>query len=243
MDRLIYTATAGAQRVMQLQASHANNLANVDTAGFRADLELVSSQALGNIGNTTRVFPTIDGQMVSMGQGKSIPTGRTLDLAIVADGWFTVQTEGGEAYTRNGAISLDNEGTLQLEGLPVVGENGPIVLPEHKDVFVGDDGMISIIPAEDGPPLTIDKLKLVAPDPAQFRKGLDGLLRGADGEAFAANAQVAVISGFLEGSNVDAFSEITAAMDLNRQFEVQVKMMSSAEQLAKVGNSLLTNAG
>ncbi|WP_298439530.1 flagellar basal body rod protein FlgF [uncultured Ferrimonas sp.] len=241
MDRLLFTATAGAQRVLQLQAGRANNLANVDTPGFRADMELVATQTIGNQGLATRAFPVLMGQSVSLAQGDAVPTGRDLDLAIADRGFFAVQGAEGEAYTRTGSLSIDNGGTLLLNGRQVIGQEGPLVLPPYQDIMVGDDGNVSVIPADGGAALEVGMLKLVNPDNAVLRKGIDGLIRSVDGAPLPAATQVKVLSGFLEGSNVDAFGEMTASMDLNRQFEVQVKMMQSAERLSKVGNSLLDN--
>ena len=243
MDRLIYTAAAGAQRVLQRQASVANNLANVDTAGFRADLELVSTQSLNPDGVSSRTMPVLLGQTVSLAQGDAIPTGRTLDLAIAERGFFAVQIEGGEgeAYTRTGSLSINSEGTLMLNQRELVGQEGPIVLPEYQEIMIGNDGNVSVIPADGGAPQEVGMLKLVDPDEAVLRKGSDGLIRSLDGEPLPQAQEVKVLSGFLEGSNVDAFAQMTASMDLNRQFEVQVKMMQSAERLSKAGNSLLDN--
>ncbi|BDY05677.1 flagellar basal body rod protein FlgF [Ferrimonas sp. YFM] len=237
MDKLLYTAVSGANRVMAAQALKANNLANVDTNGFRADLERVQALAVSE----TRVLSQLGSAGVSQKAGELAPTGRTLDLAIEDRGMFTLLTPNGEAYSRAGHLELDALGQLTQGGLPVAGLDGPIVLPEYKEIFVGDDGTISVTPAEGGVIEEVGRLKLVNPDMAQMRKSLDGLLRPADGVPLAADDQVKVVSGFLEGSNVDAVQELVASMDLSRQFEVQIKLMKSAESLAKSGNRLLND--
>ncbi|GIU37786.1 flagellar basal body rod protein FlgF [Shewanella schlegeliana] len=244
MDRMIYTAAKGAARVMEAQAIRANNLANADTTGFKADLERVNAMVVNPMGNSlqTRVLAQTQSSGFSQQTGAMNPTGRTLDLAINDTGLFAVMTAEGEGYTRSGAIQPDADGQLTLDGRPVAGIDGPIVLPEYRELFVGDDGRLSIIADEGGIIEEVGQLKLVNPEINTLTKGLDGLLYPADRQPLPASEQVSVSSGFLEASNVQAVGELIAAMDLSRQFEVQVKLMKSAEKLAEAGNRLLRDA-
>ncbi|MCL1050885.1 flagellar basal body rod protein FlgF [Shewanella abyssi] len=244
MDRMIYTAARGAARVMEAQAIRANNLANADTTGFKADLERVNAMTVAPTGNSlpTRVLAQTQSSGFSQQSGALNPTGRTLDLAINSEGLFSVMTAEGEGYTRSGAIQPDANGQLTLDGRPVAGVDGPIVLPEYRELFVGDDGRLSIIADEGGIIEEVGQLKLVNPDISTMSKGLDGLLYPADRQPLAASEQVRLSSGFLEASNVQAVAELIASMDLSRQFEVQVKLMKSAEKLAEAGNRLLRDA-
>ncbi|ABZ78791.1 flagellar basal-body rod protein FlgF [Shewanella halifaxensis HAW-EB4] len=244
MDRMIYTAAKGAARVMEAQAIRANNLANADTTGFKADLERVNAMVVTPTGNSlqTRVLAQTQSNGFSQQTGAMNPTGRALDLAINDSGLFAVMTAEGEGYTRSGAITPDANGQLTLDGRPVAGLDGPIVLPEYRELFVGDDGRLSIIADEGGIIEEVGQLKLVNPDISAMSKGLDGLLYPADRQPLPASEQVSVSSGFLEASNVQAVGELIAAMDLSRQFEVQVKLMKSAEKLAEAGNRLLRDA-
>ncbi len=244
MDRMLYTAASGATRIMESQAIRANNLANADTTGFKADLERVKSTSLPAIGNSlqTRVMAQTENSGFSLQAGTLNPTGRKLDLAILDQGLFAVQSDLGEAYTRSGTIVPDTNGQLTIDGRPVAGIEGPIVLPEYRDLFIGDDGRVSVLAAEGGIIEEVGQLKLVNPEFKSMEKGLDGLFRSRDGERLQANNDVKVNSGFLESSNVKAVSELIASMDLSRQFEVQVKLMKSAEKLAEAGNRLLKNA-
>ncbi|MDB2386948.1 flagellar basal body rod protein FlgF [Shewanella sp.] len=244
MDKMLYTAATGAARVMEAQAIRANNLANADTTGFKADLERVHAMSVAATGNSlqTRVLAQTQSSGFSQQSGALNPTGRTLDLAINDAGLFAVMTEDGEGYTRSGAITPDANGQLTLDGRPVAGVDGPIVLPEYRELFVGDDGRLSIVADANGIIEEIGQLKLVNPEMSTLNKGLDGLLYAADRQPLPASDTVTVSSGFLEASNVQAVGELIAAMDLSRQFEIQVKLMKSAEDLAKSGNSLLKNA-
>jgi flagellar basal-body rod protein FlgF len=243
MDKMLYTAVSGATRIMEAQTIRANNLANAETTGFKADLERVNAMAIPHTSGSfgTRVLALTQSSGFSQQSGAINPTGRKLDLAIHDEGMFSVMVDGGEAYTRSGAMIADGEGQLTVDGRPVLGVDGPLVLPEHKDLFVGEDGTISILPSEGGVIEEVGRLKLVNADMAQMQKGPDGLLYRRDGADLPQDDEVRVNSGFLEASNVQAVSELIASMDLSRQFEVQVKLMKSAEKLAEVGNRLLRN--
>ncbi|WP_299489596.1 flagellar basal body rod protein FlgF [uncultured Shewanella sp.] len=244
MDRMLYTAATGAARIMEAQSIRANNLANADTTGFKADLERVNAQTVTPMGNSlrTRVLAQTEDTGFNKQAGALNPTGRTLDLAIRDHGLFTVMTDEGEAYTRSGAIVPDATGQLTLDGRSVQGLNGPIVLPEYRELFVGDDGRISILGAEGGIIEQVAQLKMVNPELDTMKKGQDGLFYSRDGNPLVADDSVRVDSGFLEASNVQAVSELIASMDLSRQFEIQVKLMKSAEKLAEAGNRLIKNA-
>ena len=245
MDKMLYTAAQGASRIMEAQTIRANNLANADTPGFKADLERVAAMRVDTVAAAlpTRVLAHTLDSGFSGAAGVANPTGRDLDLAIRGNGLFTVQTQDGEAYTRHGGLVADANGQLTIDGRPVVGIDGPIVLPQHRDLFISDQGMVSVLPDAGGVIEEVGQLKLVNPDKADIRKAENGLFYGIDGnELAAANDQVQVDSGVLESSNVEAVSELIAAMDLTRQFEVQVKLMKSAEKLADAGNRLLRDA-
>ncbi|MDO6679628.1 flagellar basal body rod protein FlgF [Shewanella sp. 4_MG-2023] len=241
MDKMLYTAAAGATRIMEAQAIRANNLANADTTGFKADLERVNAKAITATGNSlqTRVLAQTESSGFSQQSGVLNPTGRTLDLAISDQGLFSVMTADGEAYTRSGVVVPDAQGQLSIDGRLVMGVDGPIALPEYRELFVGDDGRISIIADQNGITEEVGQLKLVNPDLDQLSKSQDGLFYGVDGQPLPADNTVQVRSGYLESSNVQAVSELIASMDLTRQFEVQVKLMQSAEKLAETGNRLL----
>ncbi len=244
MDKMLYTAASGAARVMEAQTIRAHNLANAETTGFKADLERVNAKVVAATGNSlqTRVMAQTESSGFSQQSGALNPTGRSLDLAIKEQGLFTVMTDQGEGYTRSGNIVPDTNGQLTIDGRPVSGIDGPIVLPEYRELFVGDDGRISVVAAEGGIIEEVGQLKLVNPELSTLDKGLDGLLYSRDGADLPINNQVRVDSGFLEASNVKAVSELIASMDLSRQFEIQVKLMKSAEKLAEAGNRLIRNA-
>lgn len=124
MEKLIYTAMSGAQHTLMAQQIRANNLANVNTAGFRADFERVSAYALAGDGYLPGDGPRGAGWYRLQG-GVLMQTGRKLDVAIRGEGFITVQTaDGKEAYTRAGNLESDADGLLTLNGRPVLGKAG-----------------------------------------------------------------------------------------------------------------------
>ncbi|MGC4404319.1 flagellar basal body rod protein FlgF [Methyloversatilis sp. MC4-4] len=239
MDALIYTAMSGAERALHAQQVRANNLANADTPGFRADLEMSVSEAVQGYGYDARHLGRLRADSVSNRQGTLKQTDRELDVAISGDGYLAVQWGDGEAYTRAGALTVDAEGTLTVNGRAVMGEGGPIVLPPYSQLAIGEDGTISIRPP--GQPLMqpLERLKLVRPDPATVIKNEAGLLVSRGQDELPADPTVRVRAGFLEGSNVSAVEEMVATMTLNREFELQMKLYKAADSMAETGNRLI----
>jgi flagellar basal-body rod protein FlgF len=145
MDKLIFTAVSGAERLLRSQQVHANNLANLDTSGFRASMETAGDQALAGYGYDDRHMSTMQADSVSTRAGSVRETGRPLDVAIGGQGFLAVQNGDGEAYTRSGEIEISAEGALSVHGHPLLGEGGPITLPQHTAVEIGTDGTISVL--------------------------------------------------------------------------------------------------
>jgi flagellar basal-body rod protein FlgF len=239
MDALIYTAMSGAERALHAQQVHANNLANLDTGGFRANLELATSQAVPGVGFDARHLGQLQANAVSAREGAVKQTGRDLDVAVAGSGYLAVQWQDGEAYTRSGAMALDADGNLTVNGRPVLGDGGPIVIPPYVKLEIGQDGTISVQPPGADTMQTVAKLKLVKPEPGELTKNEAGLIVTRSGEPLAADNTVAVRGGFLEGSNVSAVEEMVATMGLNRDFEIQMKLYKAADTMAEAGNRLI----
>lgn len=234
MDRMLYVAMSGAKQNMLAQAHNANNMANVSTTGFKADLAAARSMPLFGNGFPSRVFSMTEREGTDFNPGPIQTTGRELDIAIKKDGFITVQgADGNEAYTRAGSLRISNSGILETTGgLAVLGEGGPISIPPSTRVEVATDGTVSSITQSKGADVVsvIDRLKLVNPDLKNVIKGNDGLFHLRDGERAQTDAAVEIISGALEGSNVNIASELVNMIELARQFEMQVKMMKVAEE-------------
>jgi len=239
MDRLIYTSMSGAKATMQRQDTLANNLANVSTVGFRAELQAFRAVPVLGSGASTRVFalestPGYDGSA-----GTVTATGRNLDIAMKGNAWLAVQgLDGTEAYTKAGSLDVSSDGTLTTSaGLTVLGDGGPIQLPPNSEVNIGADGTVSA-KAPGGKATPVGKLKLVTPE-VPLSRGTDGLFRGADGD-LSADPNARVQDGALEGSNVSSVETMVAMITAARQFEAQMKMLQAAEGNEKSAAQLLS---
>lgn len=240
MDRVGYTAMSAAHRAMQALEVHANNLANVSTPGFRADLERAESAAVRGYGYDSRHMTQVLGSGIDLSPGPLEPTGRDLDIAVRGNGLIAVEDAAGEAYTRHGSMELDDTGLLSILGRPVLSAGGaPIMLPPHEQLEISADGVVSVRGQDDGMWVEVDRLRLVDPPPADLVKNVNGLLVTRTGEPAPVSNEVTVVSGFLESSNVSAMETLTATMSLSRLFETQVKMMRAASDLAESGNRML----
>jgi flagellar basal-body rod protein FlgF len=240
MDKLIFTAVSGAERLMRSQQVHANNLANLDTAGFRASMEVATNQPLGGYGYDDRHLSSMQADMVSTRAGTVRETGRPLDVAIGGQGYLAVQYGDGEAYTRSGEIEIGPDGALSVHGHPLLGEGGPIVLPQHTAVEVGTDGTISVLTEGAKQMQVVDKLRLVNATGAELTKNEAGLIVSRDGGNLPTDPNVKVRPRALEGSNVSAVEEMVATMSLNRSFEVQMRLFKASDSMNETGNKLIS---
>lgn len=241
MERYIYTAMSGALHTMTAQRIHANNLANAGTSGFRADFQRVATYQVEGPGHATRRLAVEMPAGSNFATGRMETTGRTLDVGIRGAGFFAVEAEDGdEAYSRSGSFALDAEGRLMLNGNPVLGEGGAqLLIPEHRDLSIGEDGTITVIPPDGNGTLEVGRLKLVNPATADLIKSDDSLFRLADGGDAGMDDTVQVASGHLEGSNVNAVDSMVDTMALGRTFEMQIKMMKTADELSAAGSRLV----
>lgn len=236
MDKMLYVSMTGAQNNTLGLRAHANNLANVSTSGFRRDFEQARSMPLFGDTYPARVFAMSERPATDFRPGTLQETGRDLDVAIGGKGWVAVQApDGSEAYVRTASLNIDALGVLRTgNGLPVMGNAGPIAVPPEQKVEIGQDGTISIRALGENPNVLaeVDRIKLVNPDPKSLEKGSDGLIRVKGQPEAEVDATVQLTSGFLEASNVNAVEEMTAILSLSRQFELSVKMMRTAEDNA-----------
>jgi flagellar basal-body rod protein FlgF len=239
MDRLGYTAMTAASRTMSSLQIRANNLANVNTPGFRADLEQATAVTVEGYGYDSRHMALVQNNGVDLTPGALMATGRDLDIAIQGRGLIAVENGDGEAYTRHGSMQIDADLRLTINGRAVIGQNGPIVLPEYDSVHIGSDGVVSVKPRGEILINEVDRIKLVDIDAGELTKTATGLLIPSDGQEAPVNEDVTLVSGHLEGSNVSSIDQLMASMSLNRLFETQVKMMKAAESLSEAGNRII----
>lgn len=224
MSQVNMIAMENAQQIMLAQAVNANNLANVSTDGFQAELAYVIDTDDGKQAVSSPDF--------SPGYIRS--TGRDLDIAVKGGGWIAVMGfDGTEGYSRRGDLQVDSFGQLtDGAGKPVLGNSGPIALPPFTSVEIAVDGTISIQPLGQtaNTLAVVDRIKLVELELGQVYRGDDGLMRLADGQTAPASATVQVVSGSLQGSNVNAVEEMVKMIDLSRRFEAQIKLIQTEDE-------------
>lgn len=246
MDRALYIAMSGAKQNTLGQSAHANNLANVSTTGFRSDY--TQSRAMGVFGDhfPSRAYAMTERPASDFQQGPLIETGRRMDVTLEGEGWFAVVgPDGREAYTRAGDMSVDATGRLvNGSGLQMLSDGGPVVLPEFEKIEISRAGIVSIQPLGEVPAALAEpvQLKLVNPDSRELEKGEDGLFRFRDPARVtaAADPNLTLINGFVEGSNVNAVKELTDLIALNRQYEMQVKLMKKADENTSATTQILS---
>lgn len=235
MDKMLYVSMSGASQNTLAMRAHANNLANISTTGFRRDFEQARSMPVFGEHFPSRVYAMSERPGTDFTPGSLQETGRDMDVAVDGQGWIAVQSaDGSEAYVRTASLQIDALGQLRTgNGLPVLGNGGPIAVPPEQKVEIGQDGTITIRALGEAPNVMaeVDRIKLVNPDLKTMEKGADGLIRVKDQtQPIEADANARLTSGFLEASNVNAVEEMTSIMSLARQFELHVKMMHTAEE-------------
>ena len=203
MDKMVYIAASGAKQSLQGLALKANNLANANTTGFKADFaQARSMQAFGE-GLPTRVF--------------------------------SMQERPGSNMTSGGIIETGH-------GRQVIGEGGPVILPVPiEKISFSEDGAIQVRPQ--GAPANfleeVDTLRVVEGNSRELEKGNDGLFRPVPGQTVDTSANVKVLSGALEMSNVNPVHEMVDMINHQRQFELQVKLMKTAEEIDERQDQLM----
>ena len=241
MDRVIYLAMAGAKASMARQDVLAHNLANASTTGFRAEMTAFRAVPVLGDGASTRVYSIETTPGYSSEPGPVAATDRNLDVAMKGDAWLAVQgADGTEAYTRNGALDVNSEGLLVTRnGQTVLGDGGPITIPANAQALIGADGTVSATVAG-AKPQPVGKLKLVTPD-SQLQRGEDGLFRGAAGD-LPADPSASVQPGALEGSNVSPVEAMVAMIAAARQYEQQMKILSTSQDREQSATKLLSSS-
>lgn len=243
MDEMVFVAMTGAKQTEYAQAINSNNIANISTTGFRADLHAFSSAPIDGPGVGSRVNAIVQSYGTDYSHGAVSNTGRNLDVAIQGEGFIAVQApDGEEAFTRAGDLHVNAGGLLTNgSGHLVMGDGGPVAIPPNNSLLIGNDGTISIQPLGQGPETLaiVDRIKLVKPDIARLQKGNDGLLHLPPGETAPADADVTITGGALEQSNVNIAKTMVNMIELSRQYEMQVKVMKTAEEDADAAAQMM----
>jgi flagellar basal-body rod protein FlgF len=247
MDRMIYVAMSGAKHTLGQQATVSNNLANLNTTGYRAENNMLRAVPVFSDTLATRAFVVDSSVGSDFRPGTLQETGRDLDVAVEGKGWIAVQLENGEeAYTRNGNLQVSANGVLQTRnGMNVMGDGGPIAIQPNSTITIAKDGTVSTVPFRPGSNesnvvITAGRIKLVNPPEGQLTRGPDGLFRLNAARPPEASPDVTLVSGMLEGSNVNVVDTLVDMIALSRQFETHMKLLQNAEGNAQRAGSLLS---
>ena len=244
MDHLIYTAVSGLTDSMTRERVIANNMANANTTGFRAEMIYATPMTLKGPSLEARSMTEAEVKGADMTAGAITQTDQPLDLAVEAQAMIAVQADDGtEAYTRRGDLSVSADGILQNgDGRPVIGATGPISVPQDAKITIAADGSVMALAsgaAKGTPPDVVDKIKLASPGGSNIAKGLDGLFRVQGGGVLPADDNARVQSGALEQSNVSTSAVLVDMLEAQRLFEIRTKLVSTAKDVDQSGTSLM----
>ncbi|MFQ6096471.1 MAG: flagellar hook-basal body protein [Armatimonadota bacterium] len=224
MTRGLYAAAAAMLADLQRQDVAANNLANLDTPGFKRDVSFQRALAemLATDASSAPLGSRLTGTTVDVRQGDFVRTDAPLDIALDGDGFFVVASPAGEFLTRNGRFTLNRDGELvTAAGLKVLGDKGPIRLSGGR-FEVGEAGRLFV----DGQ--FVDTLRIVAPaDPSELVKVGDSLMAAPSTQPAG---RLRVLQGFYERSNVVAIEELTGMIRGLRGFEANAKALTSQDE-------------
>lgn len=278
MLRGLYTAASGMQAQEHRMDALANNLANVDLNGYKRDVSVSKAfpemliRRFGDDGVHRFPMGSVDSAPIvgRMGtgveynesftvfeQGPLKETASPFDLALDGEGFFAIETNNGERYTRNGSFILGREGMLLTkEGYPVMGENGPIQIKlnnftidqegrvwQNGDLSDNPQRLVSMDENDWANTELVDRIRIVQfPRDRHLRKQGDSLWASTDvsGDAFIAEEnRPTLYQGFLEGSNVNSVREMVNMIEVNRSYEANQKVISTQDSLL---DRLINNA-
>ncbi len=235
MDRLIYTSLTAMRGSMARQTSIANNLANANTPGFKADLAEAQSLWLDGQRLDTRAFASEEVLAANMDAGTVVSTGRDLDIAMSGDSMLAVQAENGEiGYTKRGDLLLSSSGLLTTgDGRPVQGSQGPVTIPPADSINIDEQGNVWIVPqgGDASQPQQVDKLQIASPAGSDIAKGLDGLFRVKGGGVLPDDPDARVTTRSLESSNVSATEALVKMIEASRSWDTQLKLLGDARDM------------
>ena len=243
MDRLIYTSLTAMRGSMSRQTAIANNLANAQTPGFRADIANAQSLWLDGSGLDARAVVSEEVLGADMRAGTVTQTGRDLDIAMQGDALLVVQaTNGEEAYTRRGDLQISPSGLLTTgDGHPVQGGQGPVTIPPADAISIDQEGRVWVVPQGGDPenPQEVDRLRLATPTGSEIAKGLDGLFRVKGEGILPDDPEARLLTRSLEGSNVTATSALVEMIEASRSWDTHLKMISDVRDLDSATANLM----
>lgn len=222
----------------------ANNIANMNTNGFKGERMMFVDHVMKSKGGHSIFGDKIAyvrdvATRIDISEGPLKATGNPLDISVRGDGFFVIQTEEGERYTRNGRLELDEGGQLVNEaGQPILSDAGaPFFLaPEDTDITISRDGTVD---TNNG---AIGRLRVVRFENPQLLERLPGGLFQSDAAPLDAEDRE-VVQGMLEGSNVNGIREITKMIDVHRSYDrIRKVAEDESERIRKMMEAYRVNA-
>lgn len=243
MDKLAYTSVNAMKSLMARQTAIANNMANSNTVGFKADMVSAEAKYVTGPGHDSRAMAVERDMQADMNGGSITQTGRSLDIAMEGDAMIAVQAaDGKEAYSRRGDFRIAASGAMVTgDGFPVLGEGGPITMPPAERVDIGADGTVFFVPQGGDPtqPQELDRIKLVSMTGSAISKGSDALFHAPDDGILPVDDNARVVSGALEESNVNMTAALVDMIETSRAWETQAKLLRTAEELDESSASVM----
>lgn len=242
IDRFAYTAMTGAKHAAGQLTTTTHNLANAQTLGFREMLSAFRTAPIQGASADSRALVVDSTVGFNGAPGTLQQTGNPLDIALVQDGYFAVQVEGGaEAYTRQGRFNVDSEGYIvNLNGQRAISSDDSQIYvgAGNKAVYFGSDGGI-FVQGVDGEHKQVSQLKVVTPNAHELTHRPDGLFE-ADGQWYEHADGVPLKVGAVESSNVNVAKAMVEMIQQNRMFDLNMRMVQVAEQNSRSAQSLFS---
>lgn len=241
MDKAMYIGMGGQTNALKELEILTNNLANVNTPGFRGDYEVMKQNHISSGNMESRVYSSLGNSYSDFKQGPILRTGRDLDIAVSGSGMIAVQSKTGqEGYTRAGNLDVSGDGFLTTgTGEMVLGTKGAIQIADAEKMNIGEDGTVSVKLKGTEEIAIVGKIKLVQIEGSKVEKGKDGLFYGKDGQTFADDPAIKVSSGALEGSNVNPVETLIKLIDISRNYEIHSNFIKNLSEQAVSSNKLL----
>ena len=246
MDRSIYTALNSMNILRDNQSVTAQNLANISVTGFQKDIQInfASVYLDRDKGIDPKVLALQEPGGFDSTPGPVQQTGAPLDLAVDGTGYFIVKPNNGKiALSRRGDFTVSADGTLR-DGTgtqPISVDLEPITVPPHRKISISGDGIIEIEPlnAPLGQTVRVGQIATTFGSEVPLAKTIDGFVRPIDGSIPEPDNRTLLLSGFLEGSNVQSVDELVTGIDQSRAYEINVKFISTAQEIDEASASLM----
>ena len=250
MDRSIYTALNSMNILRDNQSVTAQNLANISVTGFQKDIQInfASVYLDRDKGIDPRVMALQEPGGFDSTPGPMQQTGAPLDLAVDGSGYFIVKPANGKiALSRRGDFTVSADGTLR-DGTgtqPLSVDLEPVTIPPHRKISISGDGIIQIEPLNGpvGQTVNVAQLATTFGSEVPLAKTIDGFVRPVDGSVPAPDNRTILLSGFLEGSNVQSVDELVTGIDQSRAYEINVKFITTAQEIDEASASLMRMPG